>query len=67
MRIETEFGVFQDGDIIDEEHGIRLGDEDLIAAIKDSHQLSDEDWDMLPDEDKVVFQLSWVQPPHTYH
>lgn len=52
----------ENGTIICEEHGICLGDEDLIAAICDAHGITREEFDALPEEEQRAWQLGWVAP-----
>ena len=52
----------KNGDIICEEHGTRLGDEDLIAAICNAHGMTREQFDALPEDEQHAWQLGWVAP-----
>ena len=52
----------KNGDIICEEHGICLGDEDLIDAICHALGMSRAQFDALPEAEQHAWQLGWVAP-----
>ena len=52
----------KNGDIICEEHGICLGDEDLIDAICHALDMSRAQFDALPEAEQHAWQLGWVAP-----
>ena len=52
----------KNGDIICEEHGICLGDEDLIDAICHAYGMSRARFDALSEAEQHAWQLGWVAP-----
>ena len=53
---------YRDGDVICEEHGTRLGDDELISVILDSDDMTRAEFDALPKEEQHEMQLDWVAP-----
>lgn len=51
------------GDLIDPEHGIKLGDKALVKAIMDEHELLPQEWKLIDADKKRDLQLDWVEFP----
>lgn len=48
--------------VIDPEHGTRLDDEDLVAAIQAAHGITPDAWERMPRGEQVAMQEAWVAP-----
>lgn len=52
----------KNGDIINEEHSHRLGDEDLIEAICEALGITKAEFDTKSETEQRQLQLDWVSP-----